>query len=225
MGKRITLRAEDGFELPAWHEAPRDARRGGLVIAHAIWGVTPHLRELAGDWAEDGYEVIVPALFHRQGQDFAEKNINPALMERQMAYGEATGWGDSTRCDMQAAIDALAAPVFVMGFCFGGTVAWLTASRCRGVAAASCFYGGQIFMYLDETPKCPTILHFGKSDELIPPADVDAITEAQPDVPAFMYDAGHAFVAPGPAHHADSARLSRLRTLQLFARQGGRGEA
>lgn len=223
MGERVTLKAADGFELPAWHEAPREARRGGLVICHAIWGVTPHLRELAGQWAEDGYEVLVPALFHRQGQDFAEKNTDPDLMDHQMAYGEATGWGATTMVDVQATIDALAGPVFLMGFCFGGTTAWLAACRCTDLAAVACFYGGHIVQYRDETPACPTILHFGKTDELIPPADVAAITAAHEDIPAYLYPSGHAFVAPGPAHHADSAKLSQLRTAALFARNGARG--
>lgn len=223
MGEKISLTAADGFSLSAWREAPREARRGGLVVLHAVWGVTPHLRDLAGDWAEDGYEVLVPSLFDRFEPGFAEKDIDPARKDAQFSYADATGWGDTTMPDVQAAIDALKPPVFLMGFCFGGTAAWLAACRCEGLSAVACFYGGHIVQYRDETPLCPTILHFGKSDELIPPPDVAAITEAHPDIPAFLYDAGHAFVAP-TGHHADAARLSRLRTLQLFARQGGRGE-
>jgi len=85
------------------------------------------------------------------------------------------------------------------------------------------YYGGQIKDYLSETPKIPTILHLGKTDELIPPPDVEAIRAAHPELPVYVYDAGHAFVAPN-GFHADSARLSRLRTLALFARNGqGRG--
>jgi carboxymethylenebutenolidase len=225
MGETLTLTAADGFQLPAWHTIPTDARRGGLVILHAVWGVTPHLRELAEQWAEDGYEVLVPNLFARRGGVFADQNIESARRDAQFAYAEATGWGDTTTPDVQTAVDALKGPVFVMGFCFGGTAAWLAACRCEGVAAAACFYGGHIIRYADETPKCPTILHFGKTDELITPADVATITEAHPDIPAFLYDAGHAFVAPGEDHHVDAARLSKLRTLQLFARSGGRGEA
>ena len=126
---------------------------------------------------------------------------------------------------MQAAIDALASPVFAMGFCYGGTVAWLAAARCQGLAAVSSFYGGQIPDYLAETPKVPTILHLGKTDELIPPAQVEAIREAHPDLPVYMYEAGHAFVAPN-GYHEDSARLSKLRTLAHFSRNSGvRGES
>jgi len=224
MGERVTLtNPADHHHFDAWRCEPGDARRGGLIILHAIWGVTPHLRELAESFAEDGYEVLVPSLFDRFQRGFAEVDIDPARMAIQMSYGERTKWGLTCLGDIQAAIDALPKPVFLMGFCFGGTAAWLAASRCTGLSAASCYYGGQIVDYVAETPRCPVILHFGKTDELIPPKDVETITEAHPEIPAFLYDAGHAFVAPN-GFHEDSAKLSRLRTLQLFARQVAKGE-
>ena len=141
-----------------------------------------------------------------------------------MGFGEQTRWGADVLDAVQAAIDALAPPVFALGFCFGGTVAWLAASRCTGLSAVASFYGGQIIDYRDEAPKVPTILHLGKTDPLIPPADVETLRELHPDLPIYVYPAGHAFVAPN-GFHADSARLSRLRTLALFSRSGGgRGE-
>jgi carboxymethylenebutenolidase len=214
----------DGFEYDAYRASPDDARRGGLVICHAIWGVTPHLRELADGFAGDGYEVLVPSLFDRQQRGFAERDTDPARQARQNGLAEASGWGLEVLDAVQAAIDALAPPVFAVGFCFGGNVAWLAAARAQGLSAVVAFYGGQIAAFLDETPKVPTILHLGKADPLIPPADVEAIRRAHPDLPVYMYDAGHAFVAPN-GFHEDSARLARLRTLALFARNGGgRGE-
>ena len=221
MGDTVRLvSAKDGFEYEAFHEPPREARRGGLVILHAIWGVTPHLRELAGDYAEIGYEVLVPSLFDRFGRGFADKNADPALARQQMGYGESTHWGLEVLDAVQAAIDALPGPVFVMGFCFGGTTAWLAAQRCTGIAAVASYYGGQITLYLDGEPRAPTILHLGKTDELIPPADVEAIRAAHPELPVYMYDAGHAFVAPN-GYDAESARLSKLRTLAHFSRNSG----
>ena len=215
----------DGFEYEAYHAGVSDARRGGLVILHAIWGVTPHLRELADDYAEAGYEVLVPSLFDRLHRGFAEANFDTALMARQMGFGQQTHWGADVLDAVQAAIDALEPPVFALGFCFGGTTAWLAASRCHGLSAVASFYGGQIVDYLAEAPQAPTILHLGKTDELIPPADVERIREAYPDLPVYMYDAGHAFVAPN-GFHEDSARLSKLRTLAHFSRNSGvRGES
>ncbi|WP_091743199.1 dienelactone hydrolase family protein [Phenylobacterium immobile] len=220
MGETVLLTAPDGFAFDAWHTRPSDARRGGLVICHAIWGVTPHLRALAEEYAEDGYETLVPSLFDRQQRGFAEADTDPALMARQTSLAEAAGWGSGVLDAVQAAIDALKPPVFLMGFCFGGTTAWLAAARCSGLSAVSSFYGGQVIDYLDETPQVPTILHVGKTDELMPPEDIEAIRAAHPELPVYPYPAGHAFVAPS-GFHADSARLSKLRTLALFSRNGG----
>ena len=226
MGERVQLvSAKDGFVFDAYRAAVSDARRGGLVICHAIWGVTPHLCDLADSYAEDGYEVLVPSLFDRLQRGFAERDTDPALMAQQNGLAEATDWGRNVLDVVQAAIDALAPPVFAIGFCYGGTVAWLAAGRCNDLSAVSSFYGGTIIHNLDTEPQVPTILHLGKTDDLIPPHEVEAIRAAYPDLPVYMYDAGHAFVAPN-GFHADSARLSRLRTLALFARSGGgRAEA
>jgi carboxymethylenebutenolidase len=226
MGETVQIRSTvDGFAFGAYHAGVSDARRGGLIILHAIWGVTPHLRALADSYAELGYETLVPSLFDRFQSGFAEQDTDPALGPRQMGFGEATHWGADVLDAVQGAIDALKPPVFAIGFCFGGTTAWLAASRCDGLSAVASYYGGQIVDYLDDAPSVPTILHLGKTDELIPPDDVEKVRAAYPDLPVFMYDAGHAFVAPN-GHHADSARLASLRTLAHFARNGGgRSEA
>jgi carboxymethylenebutenolidase len=221
MGETVQLTsAADGFQFAAYHAGVSDARRGGLVILHAIWGVTPHLRQLADSYAELGYETLVPSLFDRFQTGFAERDTDPALFERQNGFAEQTRWGADVLDAVQAAINALQPPVFALGFCFGGTTAWLAAARCTGLSAVACYYGGAIIYNVQEQPKVPTILHMGKRDELIPPEEVEAIREAHPELPVFMYDAGHAFVAPN-GYHAESARLAQLRTLALFARNGG----
>ncbi|WP_269714281.1 dienelactone hydrolase family protein [Caulobacter sp. NIBR2454] len=220
MGQVVTLtNLADGHAFEAFHVAPTDARRGGLVILHAIWGVTPHLRDLAASYADQGYEVLVPSLLDRFERGFPEVDIDPAARQRKMDFGVRTDW-NATLGDIQAAIDWLKAPVFVMGFCWGGTAAWMAASRCTGIAAVSAFYGHQIAEHLDETPRVPLILHLGKRDELIPPAISDAIIAAFPDLPVYFYDAGHAFVAPAE-YVDDAAKLARLRSLQLFHRAAG----
>lgn len=224
MGETVSLRAADGFAFEAYRAPATEARRGGLVICHAIWGVTPHLRGLADSYADIGYEALVPNLFARLQPGFAERDTDPALMARQSGYAEAVHWGADVLDLVQAAVEALRPPVFAMGFCFGGTVAWLAAARCTGLSAVSSFYGGQITDYLDAAPQAPTILHLGRTDELIPPEKVTAIREAYPDLPVHEYDAGHAFVAPN-GYDGEAARLSQLRTLAFFANHGaGRSE-
>jgi len=225
MGEMIRLKSRfDGFALPAYHVRPGDARRGGLVLVQEIFGVTDHIRELCDGFAEDGYEVIAPAFYERLEPGFAT-GYEPEGIARGVAHSQATRW-DQVAGDLQAAVDALEGPVFVTGFCWGGAATWLAACRCEGVAAASCFYGRRISELVDETPRCPTILHFGKTDASIPMEKVDEIREKHPDLPIFLYDAGHGFVSDRRKDYdADAARLARLRTLQLFARNGGgRGE-
>lgn len=229
MGETITLKSRfDGFELAAYRAPPADARRGGLVLVQEIFGVTDHIRELCESFAEDGYEVIAPSFYDRAAPGF-EADYSPASIEKGRELSAAAPW-DQVQGDLQAAIDALAAgaggPVFVTGFCWGGAAAWLAACRCEGLAAAACFYGRRISELVDETPKVPTILHFGKTDPTIPPETVEAIRTRHPDLPVYLYDAGHGFVSDRRADYdADSATLARLRTLAHFSRNGGgRGE-
>ncbi|HEY8574272.1 dienelactone hydrolase family protein [Phenylobacterium sp.] len=225
MGETITLTSKhDGFQLAAYRAPPRDARRGGLVLIQEIFGVTDHIRELAEGFAEDGYEVIAPAFYDRIEKGFAA-DYSPDAIQKGVQYSQETPW-EQVAGDIQAAVDALAPPVFVTGYCWGGAASWLGACRCDGVAAVSCFYGRRISELLDQTPKAPTILHFGKTDASIPMEKVDEIRERHPDLPIYLYDAGHGFVSDRRAdYHEDSARLARLRTLAHFSKHSGvRGE-
>ncbi|MFN3523494.1 MAG: dienelactone hydrolase family protein [Phenylobacterium sp.] len=221
MGETITLKSRfDGFDLPAWRVAPGNARRGGLVLIQEIFGVIDHIRELCEGFAEDGYEVIAPAFYERLEPGFAA-SYEPEGVAKGVKYSQETPW-DQVAGDIQAAVDALAPPVFVTGFCWGGAASWLAACRCKGVAAVSCFYGRRISELVDETPRCPTILHFGRKDASIPMEKVEEIAEKHPDLPIHLYDAGHGFVSDRRQdYEPDCARLARLRTLQLFARNGG----
>lgn len=223
---RVALAAPDGFAFGAWRAPAREARRGGLVIAHAIWGVTPHLIDLAAVFADEGYEVLVPSLLDRYDPDggFPAHAADPALYPARERAAVAAGWGGACDRDLQAAIAALRPPVFLIGFCFGGTAAWVAACRCEGLTATACFYGGHIVTYVSETPRCPTIMHFGARDALIPPGDVERIRDRHPELPVHSYDAGHAFVAPN-GYDADAARLSLLRTRAFFHRASGARDA
>ncbi|WP_334164051.1 dienelactone hydrolase family protein [Phenylobacterium sp.] len=226
MGETITLKSRhDGFGLSAYHVKPADARRGGLLLIQEIFGVTDHIRELADGFAQDGYEVIAPAFYDRLEPGF-EADYGQDAIQKGIRYATATPW-DQVAGDAQAAIDALQPPVFVVGYCWGGAATWLVACRCEGVAAASAFYGRRISELVDETPRAPTILHFGKTDASIPMEKVDEIRAKHPELPVYVYDAGHGFNSDRRTdYHEDSARLARLRTLALFSRSGGgKGEA
>jgi len=221
VGGAISLTSgRDGFAFGAYHAPPDDARRGGLVLIQEIFGVTDHIRELADGFAADGYETIAPSLYDRQRRGF-EAGYDAEGVAAGRRYSEAAPW-DEVAADLAAAIAALAPPVFVVGYCWGGAATWLAACRCDGLAAASAFYGRRIPELVAETPRCPIILHFGRNDPTISPATVEQIADAHPDIPIHLYDAGHGFVSDRRADYSpDAARLARLRTLQLFALNGG----
>jgi carboxymethylenebutenolidase len=222
--ERTTLKSPlDGFEFAAWRQGPPDARRGGLIVIQEIFGVTDHIRETAASYAEEGYEVIAPSLYDRRAPGF-EAAYAAEDVGRARELSEATPW-DEVAGDLAACVAALEPPVFAVGYCWGGAAAWMAACRVAGIAAASSYYGRRIPEFAGETPKCPVIAHFGRRDASIPEAVVTAIAEASPDIPVFIYDAGHGFNSDRRADYdPDCARLARLRTLQLFARAGGRGE-
>jgi carboxymethylenebutenolidase len=103
-------------------------------------------------------------------------------------------------------------------FCFGGSLAWLAATRLDP-AAAICYYGGQIAANAKETPRCPVMMHFGAKDPHIGPAEVEKIKAAQPDIPLFLYDAGHGFNCDQRKdYEPESAKLARQRTLEFLSR-------
>jgi len=213
----------DGFVFQAWRETPPDARRGGLIVIQEIFGVTDHIRETAASFASEGFETLAPSLYDRREKGF-EATYDQAGVAHGRALSEATPWPE-VAADLAACVAALAPPVFVVGYCWGGAAAWMAACRVEGIDAAACYYGRRIPEFTGETPKCPTIAHFGRRDASIPLEVVEAIGEAHPDVPIWLYDAGHGFASDRSAdYNPDSARLARLRTQQLFARVGGRGE-
>ena len=225
MGELVSLTsAKDGFAFGAYRARQEDARRGGLVLIQEIFGVTDHIRELADGFAADGYETIAPSLYDRQQRGFQADYGGDAVATARR-FSEAAPW-DEVGSDLTACVAALAPPVFVVGYCWGGAATWLAACRCEGLAAASSFYGRRIPELVTETPRCPIILHFGRRDPSIPPATVEAIAARYPEMPIYQYDAGHGFVSDRRADYSpDAAKLARLRTLQLFTLHGGgRGE-
>jgi carboxymethylenebutenolidase len=125
---------------------------------------------------------------------------------------------------VQTCIDSLKdkGPVFITGYCYGGSVSWAAACRCTGLAAASGYYGSMIPRLAEETSRCPTILHFGKLDKSIPLEGVEAVRARHPEIEVHLYDAGHGFNSDRRSDfHDESATLARARTLALFRANGG----
>ncbi len=218
MGSVVQLTATDGHVLDAYVVQPGVPATGGLVIVQEIFGVNAHIRALADRFADDGFVTIAPAIFDRT-QRGVDLGYGPE--EREQAMGMLRNFNaDRAIDDIAAAAQYLRGfgpmKVGVIGYCLGGTLAWLSASRLL-VDAAVGYYGGQIIKYVKEKPKAPVMLHFGDLDSHIPQDDIETITHEHPHVPIYRYPAGHAFNRDlGSEYNPSSASLARQRTLAFL---------
>ena len=110
--------------------------------------------------------------------------------------------------------------VGTVGYCWGGSVALLSALRL-GLPSVS-YYGARNVQFLDETPKAPVMFHFGAQDKSIPPEAIQAHREKLPQMATYVYPADHAFNREvGHAYDPDSAALALQRTLDFFSEHLG----
>ncbi len=193
MGRMIKLTASDGFTLDAYRAEPSGAPRGGLVVLQEIFGINHHIRSVADRYAALGYLVVAPALFDR-ARPKVELAYDPPGMQEGVALNKRIARDDTVK-DLAAAVGAASegGRVGVVGYCWGGTLAYLAACRVPGVSVAVGYYGGGIASDLAEKPTVPLMLHFGERDDHIPMSDVEKIRAAMPHVPVFTYPAGHGF--------------------------------
>ena len=177
MGKQFTLSASDSFKLGAYRADPAGTPKGGIVVIQEIFGVNQHIRKVCDDFAKEGYAAVAPALFDRTQKDF-QSGYTPPEIEKARTFVAKPDW-DAMMRDTEAAVKELssAGPVGIVGFCMGGTIAFLGATRLSGLSAAVGYYGGRIVAFADEKPKCPTQLHFGEKDASIPMTDVEIIKQ------------------------------------------------
>ena len=217
MGHMIELTCADGVKISAYRAEPAHKAKGGIVVLQEIFGVNPHIRSVADRYAALGYLAIAPATFDR-----VEKNVEIGYDTPDFARGmELVGRVDQTKAllDVQAAIEAARAggEVGVVGFCWGGTLAFAAACQLEHVAGAVGYYGGGIAGMVDQQLKAPLLLHFGDKDAHISSEQVAAIRARHPDVPVYTYPAGHGFNRDtSAAYEEGSAKLAQERTTAFF---------
>ncbi|HEX7781484.1 MAG TPA: dienelactone hydrolase family protein [Sphingobium sp.] len=222
MGSIISLTAQDGHILTAYEAKPSSGDGRALVLIQEIFGINSHIRAVADDYAANGYHVIAPSLFDR-----IEQNI-------QFGYDEASiGKGlelmQKTSFEMALADIAAAQAALpdgkrgVIGYCWGGTLSWLSATRLSGFSAAAVYYGGGIGNFASEDPSCPVIAHFGTNDEMIPVAEAEKLGDLHADeVELHLYPATHGFNCDERgSFDPESAKLAKTRTLAFFDKHLG----
>ena len=180
------------------------------------------MRHVTDDFAAQGYVAVAPALFDR-----VEKGIELGYDPKSIEAGRDIRTKvplDGTLADLKAAIDYAKqfGKVGVVGYCWGGGLAFLSATRLDGVAAAVGYYGGLVAAHAQEKPRVPVLLHFGDSDQSIPMSDVEKVKKARPDVTIHVYKAGHGFSCDERGSYDAAASKTALeRTLKFFAEKIG----
>jgi carboxymethylenebutenolidase len=221
-GSMIRVKSRDGFEFDAYHVEALGPRKGGVIVIQEIFGLSTHVREMTERFGSAGYEAIAPSMYDRAEPGFVVQpaDVAEAIPKaRELAIGNGP---ENAMNDVGGVFDVLSpsGKVFITGYCYGGTMSWLAGSRIEGLSAASCYYGGNIPQMVAMKPKCPTILHFGRNDAHIPVVGaVDKIIAAYPDIPVYLYDAGHGFARRGSTDYdAVSDALAFDRTVDLFGK-------
>lgn len=220
MGQKLKLTTTDNHTMGAYRADPAGQPKGGMVVIQEIFGVNHHIQHVCDDLAAHGYVAVAPAVFDRFAPGF-ESGYSPDEVAHARGLLGSLNW-DHMMLDTAAAKDSLkgVGPVGIVGFCMGGTVAFLGAARLPGFTAAVSFYGGAIGKFVDEKPKCPMQMHFGEKDESIPMTVVDEIKTKHPDADIHVYPgAPHAFSnADRPSFRQDASDLAWKRTYEFLAK-------
>ncbi|HEY2416994.1 MAG TPA: dienelactone hydrolase family protein [Steroidobacteraceae bacterium] len=222
MSQSETLMARDGHTFSTYIAKPAGKARGGVVVVQEIFGLTPHIRAIADGYAQLGYLAVAPALFDRVARGIV-LGYSPPEVEQGLGYRKQIPSAKAVLdIAAAAAICRHAGKVAVIGFCWGGRLAWAAACEVP-LGAAVCYYGGGIVDELPKTPKCPTLLHFGERDKSIPLSDVERIRAAYPAGVYHLYPAGHAFSNDErPQNYdAEASRLAGERTAAFLAQHIG----
>jgi carboxymethylenebutenolidase len=220
MGKTISLQLKDGTRIGAYVAEPAGTPKGGLVVVQEIFGVNPHIRSVADRYAAAGYLAVAPALFDPV-QPGVELGYDQEGMQKGLDYVGKLGF-DRALAGVEAAAQeaSRAGRVGVVGYCWGGTVTYLSAIRLAlpGIS----YYGGRNVQFVGEQAKAPLMFHYGLKDAHIPEADREAVRNANPGAEFFVYDADHGFNCDARgSYDAASAKLAMERSLGFLAKHVG----
>lgn len=222
----IELEGRDGAPIGAFLAQPARPFALGVVVLQEVFGVNGHIRAVCTRFAQAGFAALAPAFFEHFGKGLEYGYDAPGLAAGRALVADL-GWDTPLR-DVRAAADHLlrqreAKRVAAVGFCWGGTLAALCATRL-GLPSVS-YYGARTAPFLHEHPQAPLLMHFGERDPLFPLPEVERLKAAWPQAEVHLYPAGHGFNCDERAdHHPESAALAWTRTLD-FLRSLERDEA
>lgn len=224
MGQFVSITAQDGTEIPAWVAQPEGPVRGAIVVAQEIFGVNAHIRAVTDRLAARGFAAIAPALFTRLEFDVQLGYDEPGFAKGKQLKAAAEALpGEGVLQDLRAAAQWMRAAgyakVGVVGFCWGGLLAWRAAALVEEIDAAVCYYGGGMTMppEIARQPRVPVQAHFGQLDAFISMDSVQAFSQAHPQVQVHVYQADHGFnCEQRESYDQPSAIQAKDRTLAFF---------
>ena len=216
MGQQIQLNTSTTQCIGAYLAKPDGKPKGGIVVAQEIFGVNQHMRNVTDRFAAHGYVAIAPAFFDRVESGVELGYDDAGFARGRQLVGEISF--ETALEDVASAAESIrsAGRIGCVGYCWGGTVAFLAATRLAMPSVS--YYGARNVKFLDEAPKAPVQFHFGERDQSIPAEAVARHREVLPNSEIYTYPAGHAFdrdVDP-KAYDAPSAKLALERTLAFF---------
>ena len=227
MGEDIRLKSaagEIGAYLATPKGSPSGSYRGGIVVIQEIFGVNAHIRAVTDKFAADGYIALAPRYFDHIKPGI-ELGYTPDTSAEGRGYVMSPGFTDKAVQDTDAAIQELkkrgAKKVAVTGYCWGGTIAWLAATRLKP-DAVSAYYGGGIHGLKNEKTSIPTQMHFGDKDMHIPMAHVEELRKLHTNVEVFDYPADHGFHCDERgSYDAAASKQAMGRTLDFVKKHVG----
>lgn len=202
----------------AWRAEPGGPSRGAVIVLQEIFGANSHIRAVTERFAAAGFVALAPALYDPISPGI-ELDYDEAGTQRGVALRNELGF-DRAVDIVSTAADELhreGLRVGAVGFCWGGSVAFLANTRL-GLPAVS-YYGARTLPFLDEPLRAPMMFHFGQSDGSIPADAIEQHRQKQPRATIHVYpNVGHAFNRDVDNHVYDpaTAELAWRRTLDFL---------
>lgn len=225
----IKIKSLDGKEFNAYAAMGKNGHGPGIIVIQEIFGVNAAMRSICDGLAAQGYLVVCPDLYWRQKPNISL--IDQSVIEWEQASVLYKNF------DVEAGIRDLLATlahvrrmpgcggkVGTVGYCLGGKLAWLMASR-SDVDCAVSYYGVGLDAMLDEVYdiRMPILLHIAGQDKFVPPSAQQKILSSMtrnPVISAYSYaGVDHAFARPqGQNFNSEAANLANSRTLEFLAK-------
>lgn len=200
-------------KFSAYRADPEGTPKGAVVVLQDVFGVNADIRKIADGFAAAGYVAVAPSLFDKVKSNI-ELDASADAEGRSLTAELGTEWPIEA---IQATVDTVkdAGKVALVGYSWGGYLAYLAANKVKGLACAIGYHADGLLEGVMEKRRIPTLIHFAEQDPLVSEEDRIQFRARRPDVSAFSYPEaarGFGYVA-GPAYNAEAAEKAQERTL------------